>query len=395
MIAGKMTARVASHACVLVLALVLSSCTHKSPLPRLEPAQRASLTAWLDVHGQPPRDYVVGLFARHDVVFLGECHRVKHDVLFVPSLFRPLYDAGVRTFATEFARREDQRLIDSLMAAPEWHEELGRRIVFNQYVEWGYEEYVGLFRAAWELNHSLPPGVPCFRVLGVNDSPDWSVVKTEADLDDPKVKAQVWRGGGERFWAEVILQAVASGQKVLVYSGMHHAFTAFRQPIVSQGKFIRFEDERMGNYVCRALGKRAVTVFLHAPWAGSEGYGDRLVYPGGGILDALMLGLPSGPRSVGFDLEGSPFGEIRPRDTVYAAGYDDFRVSMFCDGWIYFTPLSASRGVTPIRDWINPDNLAQARLQTGYLPARGFSVAQYNAMIAQGADATRHWPHLR
>ena len=104
----------------LSLVLALAGCESRTSPPRLEPALQATLAAWLADHGQTPTDYVVGLFAGHDVVFLGELHRVKHDVLLVQSLFRPLYQAGVRTFAMEFARREDQSRIDSLLAAPEW-----------------------------------------------------------------------------------------------------------------------------------------------------------------------------------------------------------------------------------------------------------------------------------
>ena len=370
----------------LSLVLALAGCESRTSPPRLEPALQATLAAWLADHGQTPTDYVVGLFAGHDVVFLGELHRVKHDVLLVQSLFRPLYQAGVRTFAMEFARREDQSRIDSLLAAPEWDEGLARAIVFDQFVEWGYQEYVDLFRAAWELNRGLEPGAPRFRILGVNDSPDWSQVRTREDLDNDSIKVKIWRGGGERYWADVILNAVGAGQKVLVYSGSHHAFTSYAHPIVVGGKFLRFEDRRMGNYVYRAIGKRAVTVFLHSPWAGVNGLDDKWGYPADGYIDALMLSLPSGPHPVGFDLAGSPFGNLRIRNTFYAKGYDDFRLSTFCDGWIYTKPISSYEGVTPIPDWIQAGNLARARLQSPNPDCREFTAAQFNTMIARGAD---------
>ena len=78
--------------------------------PPVDPALQSKLAAWLEAEGETPERYVVGLFSDHDVVFLGEQHRVKHDVLFVQSLIEPLYDAGVRVLATEFGRREDQPL---------------------------------------------------------------------------------------------------------------------------------------------------------------------------------------------------------------------------------------------------------------------------------------------
>jgi hypothetical protein len=380
-------------ACTLAV-LFLAGCERGAGPPRLEPAAQATLATWLTDHGKPPTDYVVGSFGSHDVVFLGEVHRVKHDVLFVQALFEPLYRAGIRTFATEFARREDQNRIDSLLAAPEWDERLARAIVFDQFVEWGYQEYVNLFRAAWDLNHELEPRAPRFRVLGVNDSPDWSQVRTRRDLDDDAIKAKVWRGGGERHWADVILNAVGTGEKVLVYSGIHHAFTGFRHPIVIGGKRVNFEDRRMGNYVFRALGKRAMTVFLHAPWPGVNGMDDKWGYPADGYIDALMLSLPSGPRAVGFDLVESPFDSLQVRNTLYANGYDDFRLSTFCDGWIYTKPISAYQGVTPIRDWINTENVARARLQTPNPDWREYTPAQFNAKIARGADLIGLWGRL-
>ena len=338
---------------------------------------------------------MVGLFADHDVVFLGEVHRVKHQVRFVPSLFEPLYQAGIRTLATEFGRREDQARIDSLLAAPVWHEDLARAIVFDQYVWWGYQEYVDVYRGAWELDRNLPAGEPPFRILGVNDSPDWSQVRKPEDRDDSAIMAKVWRGGSEEHWARVILEQVAAGEKVLVYSGMHHAFSEYRQPVVPGGEFKRFDDSRMGNYAYRALGKRAVTVFMHGPWSGPGGYDAAMVHPADGVIDALMLGRAGGPRAVGFDLRGSPFGALEPEHCVYRHGYPGFRLADFCDGWIYWKPISEYEGATPIAGWITRENLERARSQTPNPSSRDLSVEEFNSAIARSADARRLFGRLR
>jgi len=129
-----------SFAGFLMIGLVLCSCTVRDPEradpPPLDPSIKAELAEWLDTHGLPPAQYVTGLFSEHDVVFLGEQHRVKHDVELVGSLPAPLNESGVRVLATEFARREDQWLIDSLLVAPEWDERLAREIVFRGFVWW-------------------------------------------------------------------------------------------------------------------------------------------------------------------------------------------------------------------------------------------------------------------
>jgi hypothetical protein len=375
--------------------LILMACsnTEQGP-PPIEHALQSKLSVWLDAEGVTPERYVVGLFSDHDVVFLGEQHRVKHDVLLVQSLIGPLYEAGVHVLATEFGRREDQSQIDSLLAASEWDEELAREIVFRQFVHWGYQEYIDIYRSAWEMNRSLPDGVPQFRILGINDSPDWSLIATKADRDDPTIMQKVWRGGGEGYWADVILDAVRSGERVLVHCGIHHAFTEYRQPIVIDGVFSHFDRSlRCGNHVFAELNKRVVTVFLHAPWNGEEGYGSRMRHPAGGVIDALMHA--EGPRPVGFDLTEGPFGEIHVENAVYRHGYEEFKLVDFCDGWIYTQPISEYEGVTPIPDWVNESNLERARAQSPSPSFRHAGVEDFNEGVARDAEIHRRWGHLR
>lgn len=378
--------------------LMLSACSivkaEPSAPPPIDPALQSKLAGWLEAEGETPERYVVGLFSDHDVVFLGEQHRVKHDVLLVQSLIEPLYEAGVRVLATEFGRREDQPQIDSLLSASEWDVDLAREIAFRQFAWWGYREYVDIYRSVWMLNRGLPAGAPQFRILGINDSPDWSLVTTDADRNDPEIMREVWRDGGEEQWAGVILDAVRSDEKVLVYCGIHHAFTEYRQPTVVEGEFRRFDRTlRCGNHVFAALAKRAVTIFLHAPWNGSEGYGSRMRHPADGVIDALMLA--EGPRPVGFDLDEGPFGELSVKDAVYRHGYEDFKLGDFCDGWIYTKPISEYVGVTPIPGWVNESNLERARAQTPNPSFRQASVEEFNKGIARDAGISRRWGHLR
>lgn len=380
--------------CLLGLSACSTGRAEPGDPPPIDPVLQSKLAAWLEVEGDTPERYVVGLFSGHDVVFLGEQHRVKHDALLVQSLIGPLYEVGVRVLATEFARREDQAQIDSLLVAPEWDEDLAREIALRQFAWWGYREYVDIYRSAWAFNQGLPDGAPRFRILGINDSPDWSFVKTDADRNDSAIMREVWRGGGEEHWAGVILDAVRSGEKVLVYCGIHHAFTEYRQPIVIEGEFRRFDDSlRCGNHVFTVLGKRALTVFLHAPWNGPEGYGSRMLHPADGVIDALML--VEGPRPVGFDLAEGPFGELRIENAVYRHGYEDFKLADFCDGWIYMKPISEYVGVTAIPGWVHEGNLERARAQSPNPSLREASIEEFNEGIARDAEIHRRWGHMR
>jgi hypothetical protein len=341
--------------------------------------QIQTLAGYLEEHGQAPEEYVVGKFATHDVVFLGEFHKIRHDELLVQNLIPRLHDAGVFVLATEFARREDQRLIDSLLSGDAYDETLAREITFRGLVHWGYKEYVDILRRAWELDATLPDTVRKFRILGVNCSPDWSVMKKPEDREVDSLKGLAWRGCGEKDWAKVVLDEVGQGNKVLVHCGMHHAFTEYLQPIVIDGKFVRFEDERFGRYVYNAVGKKAITIFLHSPWYAHDGYDKGFVRPAGGAVDDVMKSLGDKARAVGFDIVGSPFGELPMGQTVYAHGYVNPTLAAYCDGWIFQRPFSEYETVTYIDDFINEQNLNRAQQQSPNPELREATVEQFES----------------
>ena len=351
------------------------------------------LVEYITTHHQTPEEYVLSKFKNHDIVFLGEWHRIKHDPLLVQRIIPRLPGAGVYYLGFEFARRIDQPLIDSLLNAPEYDEQLARLILFKAFVHWGFQEYADVLKSGWRLNRSIPAGTKKFRILGVGNSPDWSQVKTDADRDNYKVMRQVWHGETEEDYAKVLLDVVAGrGEKALVYSGSHHAFTEYRQPIASEGKFIRFGDVRMGNYVFQKIGKRAMTIYLHAPWVNAEGYEKPYVLPADGYIDAMLSRLDPKEQAVGFDLTGTPFGSLPGETSLYKFGYESFTLDTIYDGYICQGPFSSYEGVTPIKDYINEKNLDEARAQTPSPSMRKASADEFNAGAVQDADTPRRLP---
>ncbi len=378
-----------------VLAFVSVFVRAEEPPP--DPGLKKRLVAYLKANHLSPEEYVIRKFKDHDVVFIGEWHRIKHDPELIQALIPQLYKNGVFILAIEFARREDQDLIDRLVSAPTYDEALARRLQFSHFVFWGYQEYVDIYKAAWRLNRGLREDQRKFRVLGLSDSPDWSVLKTEEDTRNPELRRKVWRGGGEQFWAKVILDEVAKKEKVLVYSGIHHAFSEYQQPIYDeqQKKFVRFETERMGNYVYRQIAKRAITIFLHAPWVNAEGYGRPAVQPADGIMDAVMA--EAGPRfrRAGFDTKGTLFADLPSNTALYKYGYEKFTLGMYCDGYIFQKPFAEYAGVTPIPDFINEGNIEQARAQSPNVRLRSASIEVFNAGIAEDANVKKRLAALR
>ena len=364
---------------IWLLGFVGAPHAQKLPLPDLDAATVETFRTYLDAHHRSPEAYIAGKFKDHDVVFVGEYHCIKHDGILIQKVIPLLYENGVHVLATEFARREDQPLIDSLMALPEYDESIAHEVMFRQFLHHPYQEYADIFRAGWELNHGIPADAPRFRIVGINDSPDWSYVKTRADRDNDDIKRKVWHGQSERMWADVILAEVSAGEKVLVYCGMHHAFTEYQMPVVNTqtGEFIRLYNERVGNYVYGEIGKRAITISLHHPWYDTH-ISEPAVYATGGMIDAVMKALGPDAYPVGFDTKGTPFGELPAGEgCLYVIGHEGLTLGDWCDGYVFTKPISEYEGMTPIPDFVDEGNLERARATSWDPDFRHAGVAQF------------------
>ena len=65
-------------------------------------------------------------------------------------------------------------------------------------------------------------------------------------------------------------------------------------------------------------------------------------------------------KRVGFDVKGSPFGKLQDDDTYYSIGYESFKLSTFCDGYIFQKTFSDYEGCTVDRAFITEENLREA-----------------------------------
>ena len=378
---------------ILVLLMGCSKETEqvdKIELPKIDQELRSTLEDYLKENYMSPENYVISKFKDHDIVFIGEYHRIKHDVELIHYLIPMLYENGIYTLGNEFARREEQNLIDSLLNSPTYNENLARQITFNFLATWGFQEYVDIYNVAWQLNQTLPEGSRKFRILGLSDSPDWSIIKTQEDMENQSIMQQVWKGCGEDLWADVILdEVVAKGEKALIYSGIHHAFSEYKQPIIDEEKqtFIVFNDLRMGNFVYKEIGKKAITIYLHAPWFSAQGYNEPMVYPVDGIVDVVMAEISLEYCRIGFDTKDTPYGKLPGETSIYKYGYNNFALDMFCDGYIYQMRLSEYTMTTPISYFINEENIEQARMQFPNPDFRNASIEDFNDAIKISADS--------
>lgn len=160
--------------------------------------------------------------------------------------------------------------------------------------------------------------------------------------------------------ADVILKEfVNHNQKALIYSGQHHAFARYHQPIYDYQvrKLWRLNPSRMGNLVYNKIGDRAFNIYLHAPW-GSAASETAQTLPMHGVIDQVMEQL--GNKRLGFDIRGTPFGAVPDNTSYYSLGYANFTLGTYCDGYIFPGQLKEYQGATIDPLFVTVDNLQDA-----------------------------------
>ncbi len=337
----------------LSFVFILGFTSQKKEMKEISPEEKQELVQYLKEHAKSPEDYVIEKSKDYDILFIGESHRVKHNLELIHNLIPRLYQAGIYNLGIEFGGYEYQDEIDKLITADEYDEDLARLIMFKWYVIWGNKEYMDIFRKAWELNKSLPEGAPKFRVVNlgyrIKRSPKIGLFFKILLKGDPDV-----------FMGKIILKEfVEKGDKALIFSGSHHAFTHYYQPRYNfeKKKLIKLNKKRMGNVVYHKIPNKVFNIMLHQPWRTKESF-EEYSYPVDGIIDTVMKEFED--KRVGFDVKGTPFGKFEGDDTYYAIGYPDFTLSTICDGYIFMNHFKDYEGCTVDTKFITEKNFEEA-----------------------------------
>jgi hypothetical protein len=312
-----------------------------------------------------PVDYVLAKTKRYPIVLLGEAHWIRHDALLVAELVPRLAEGRI-VLAMETLRASDQAVIDRLLAAPTWNEAEGMRLMRS--AAWPYREYLDILVAAWTANKKTPGSI---KVVGLAPDPDWRAKGISYDA----------------FMAERIADEVASGRRVLVYCGNHHAFTRYEQPELDlRGRATAFMD-RAGNILRRRFGERVFLITLHHPvWCGKEPWSYCL--PLDGAIDCAAA---AAGRAIGFDIEGSAFSRYLVDPGVYYAhGYGSLSFGEMSDGYIWTKPIEQYElvGLIPLAA-LAPDAAALRDIagNNPFSDEKGLSRERIRALWAQEATA--------
>jgi hypothetical protein len=281
----------------------------------------------LRANGKPPLEYVLSRLDAYPIVIVGEAHWIRSDAELIRAAVPHLRARGV-ALATEFYLASDQEKIDRLVSSPEWDAALANEIM--RAAEWPYVQYRDILQAAWRANR-VPGDAAPLRVIGLQPPADWREKKISYD----------------GFMADRIREHAGpeAEHRVLVYCGMHHAFTRYQQ--VERGgpkRALEFMD-RAGNILWRRYGQNVFLIAMHRPeWCGAFPNETSLsCLPFGGAIDcaAAELGNP-----VAFDVIGSPIAELKfPESSFYAKAHPHLRFMDYTDGYVWTEPVDRARRV--------------------------------------------------
>ena len=343
-------------AVLLIASYFLYNTPFKSKYSDLSPEELKVFTDYLDSSACDPFRFVSDKFTTHDVVLIGEPHRWKQEVDFVRELIPYLYrNNHVTVVGWEFGSSDYQSQVDSIVTAPYFDETAAIRVMRLRLWSWNYQEYLDFFKTIWELNRSIPDSAEKIRFLQL--ASDYDARKLNSP--DPNVRLQeAIRSNYDGKMADIIEREVLrTGKKALWYSGLHHAFTSFRQPTylfrVKNGA-----DSRGGNLLFERFPDRVYLIALHFPalsrWAiVSELTQSDPTYllPFAGVIDAVY---DNYRRPFAFDNSLSPFGELEDSYSYYSVDrWQPLTLKEFCDGYIILSSFQEAQAVTPIQAWVS------------------------------------------
>ncbi|MFI5367758.1 MAG: hypothetical protein ACHQ1F_01965, partial [Spirochaetia bacterium] len=146
------------------------------------------------------------------------------------------------------------------------------------------------------------------------------------------------------------------------------------------------EIRRAGNIIHEKIGARAFSISLHAPWP-DKNQKNGLAYPAEGVIDALIIALPADKRNAGWDTAGTPLGALPVRTGSYPEGAAGMTLADLFDGYIIQGPIAEYTTVTPIKDFVQPEDADQAARNFPGVKTTPPTVAQVNQAIQDDVQA--------
>jgi hypothetical protein len=344
----------------------------------------STVATYLLKQSQKPVEYVLTKATSHRITIIGEGHWLQQDVNLVAALI-PLLNKADMDLATEMFPASEQSRIDELITAAKWNDQSANAVM--RAASWPYQEYRDLLHAAWSANQSAPRRI---KILALGPPEDWRKVLL------PRGETY------ETFMADLITQHIKdSSRRLVVYCGMHHAFTRYYQAELNNDGKARAYMDRMGNILSRRFGEQVFLIALHKPtWCGNHKQPSYCL-PFAGRIDceAAKVGHP-----IGFDIVGSPLAALpfEPGD-YYAYGHTALRFVDYSDGYVWSGPLESFRPVTiiPLSEYArDASSMEQVAHSNPFNNEADVSVKRLQEIWTQETAANRDllsvrkWKHL-
>lgn len=209
-------------------------------------------------------------------------------------------------------------------------------------------------KTIWQLNQSIPNPEQKIRFLQLGTD----INERKLESPDPEVQMRErMRLGYDEKMAEIMEREVLKkGKRALWYSGLHHAFTKYRQPMY----FFRVqmgEDMRGGNFLYEKFPDRIYMIALHFPapsrlaiLAEATHSDWTFYYPFGGVVDAVE---ERWEKPFAFDSATSPFGKLEDNHSYYSLDrWGPLALKEFCDGYTVLSSFQRAEPVTRINQWV-------------------------------------------
>ena len=318
--------------------IVLAMCLYHPGVAQF-PSDHQRLYAYLKADGKNPSSYLIGKFANHDVVLLGEDHGVRENLLFVAGLIPKLYAAGVQNIGMEFGASEDQSKLDSLVTADRYDDQTARDIMFNYNVGWAYKEYTDLYRAAWEFNRRQYFGAKKFRIINMSYIFNWSVF--DGHRSRSTMEKVFSKGPIDTYRADLIdSEIIRNREKVLILTGAPHAYIKQEFPGSTENPY---QNADLGARLFDWYPGRIFSIMLHQPFEIRESDTAQITSSGENVIERMIKKL--GNRPIGFDLQTSSVSSVTDSGTA-ACGHSGSGPGCLFNGYIFLKPLEGLTGCT-------------------------------------------------
>ncbi len=324
------------------------------------PVSNQAAVDYLIAHFQLPEDYIASKFKDHQLVFLGEgVHGSKQNLLFLQKLIPRLYKAGVYNIGFEMICSDEQPEVDRLLAAKQYDNTKALTLLFHWDPAIGFaaQEYADVLRAAWTLNLSLPKSAPRFRIVGTDLRPDWGLVKPGDDFRTRNARWKAWAGSNQiarNVWMMGMMrhEFIEKGLKALIYTGLGHA-TLYVGRDQREETGLRFS---VAYLLHRSFGDRVTSLLILSSASQNP------------VIGEVMAGIPSKYQVIGFDVKGTPVGDLPLPDRMAASILTDKKpltLADYTDGAVYIS--STFDVVTIPPGFITPTRVDEAK-RDGWLP---------------------------